>query len=183
MASCLGNCIRQPNIKALNIQGALRWREMYKWIIPPRVNTHRIWANGEVREKGVCKGIFDKLQWFKMMENGNENKSKKANVFPRQEVVLSQIKQNLKPFSPAHTTKTNSASHNIRLSPLTVLILWRFCCDLLLHQVASLRKLCSTRRVRLWWSINPQPAGTSRHIRDEWKNESVEVLWSSRCMG
>lgn len=28
------NCIRQPNIKALNFQGAPRWREMCKWIIP-----------------------------------------------------------------------------------------------------------------------------------------------------
>lgn len=69
MASCLGNCIRQPNIKALNIQGALRWRELYKWIIPPWVNTRNIstWQ----REKWFA---FGKLQHFKMKENGNKKR-------------------------------------------------------------------------------------------------------------
>ena len=39
MPSCLGNCIRQPNIKALHIHGASDGEKCTKWIIPPWANT------------------------------------------------------------------------------------------------------------------------------------------------
>lgn len=76
MTSCLGNCIRQPNIKALNFQGALRWQVMYKWMISPWVNTHWIEPCGTVRRKKLHarEHLADWTTWFNMTGGDEINK-------------------------------------------------------------------------------------------------------------
>lgn len=54
----------------------------------------------------------------KIVKKYNEN-----NLFSRQDVALLEIKQKQAPFLPALTSKTNSDTYNIQLSPLTVLIM------------------------------------------------------------
>lgn len=87
-------------------------------------------------------------------------------MFSRQDVALLEIKQKQAPFLPALTSKTNSDTYNIQLSPLTLLIMWCFCCALLLHWVPFPRKL-----------FNKVSEAVMKHKTCRWKNESMEVLW------
>lgn len=79
MAACLGNSIQHPNIKALNIHGALRRHGANKWIIFPWVNTVRDEAPSKSEEENAVFGgeAFGKLPTiFEATENDEGNKKR-----------------------------------------------------------------------------------------------------------